>query len=86
MGVAGAGRRLSLPSDHFVFRDLTLSGSVTYTVATWARMVGLLAERLVDLEPIVSHRFPLDQYEEAFRLMDDRSGVVAKIVLHHRGG
>jgi threonine dehydrogenase-like Zn-dependent dehydrogenase len=86
MGVAGAGRRLSLPSDHFVFRDLTLSGSVTYTVATWARMVGLLAERLVDLEPIVSHRFPLDQYEEAFQLMDDRSGVVAKIVLHHRGG
>jgi threonine dehydrogenase-like Zn-dependent dehydrogenase len=86
MGVAGAGRELTLPSDHFVFRDLTLTGSVTYTVATWARMVGLLSDGLVDFEPIVTHRFPLSRYEDAFRLMDDRSGVVAKIVLHHEGG
>lgn len=86
MGVAGAGRELTLPSDRFVFRDLTLSGSVTYTVATWARMVGILSDRLVDLEPIVTHRFPLERYEDAFKLMDERSGVVAKIVLHHRGG
>ena len=86
MGVAGAGRELTLPSDHLVFRDLTLGGSVTYTVATWARMVGLLSDGLVDFEPIVTHRFPLTRYEDAFRLMDDRSGVVAKIVLHHEGG
>lgn len=86
MGVAGAGRQLTIPSDQFVLRDLAFFGSVTYTVATWARMVGLLSAGLVDLEPIVTHRFPLARYEDAFRLMDDRSGVVAKIVLHHEGG
>ena len=84
MGVAGAGRELTIPSDRFVFRDLTLCGSVTYTVAVWARMVGLLSAGLVDFEPIVTHRFPLERYEDAFKLMDDRTGVVAKIVLHHR--
>ena len=42
-----------------------------------------LRERLVELDPIVTHRFPLERFEEAFALMDDRRGVVAKIVLEH---
>jgi threonine dehydrogenase-like Zn-dependent dehydrogenase len=46
-------------------------------------MVGLLRDRLVDLEPLVTHRFPLERFEDAFALMDDRRGVVAKIVLEH---
>ena len=37
----------------------------------------------VDLDPIVTNRFPLDQYEDAFALMDDRRGIVARIVLEH---
>jgi threonine dehydrogenase-like Zn-dependent dehydrogenase len=53
------------------------------TTAGWTRMVALLRERLVDLEPIVTHRFPLEKFEDAFALMDDRRGVVAKIVLEH---
>ena len=46
-------------------------------------MVALLREQLVDLDPIVTHRFPLERFEDAFALMDDRQGVVARIVLEH---
>jgi threonine dehydrogenase-like Zn-dependent dehydrogenase len=46
-------------------------------------MVGLLREGLVDLDPIVTHRFPLERFEDAFALMDERQGVVARIVLEH---
>jgi threonine dehydrogenase-like Zn-dependent dehydrogenase len=48
-------------------------------------MVKLLGDRLVDLDPIVTHRFPLERFEDAFALMDDRRGVVARVVLQHAG-
>ena len=83
LGIAGRGHELTLPADRIPLRDLTIFGSVGYTTAAWARMVALLRDRLVELDPIVTHRFPLDRYEEAFALMDDRRGVVARIVLEH---
>ncbi len=83
LGIAGQGHELTLPADRVALRDLSVYGSVGYTTAAWARMVGLLRDRLVDLDPIVTHRFPLERFEDAFALMDDRRGVVAKIVLEH---
>jgi L-iditol 2-dehydrogenase len=83
LGIAGRDRDLTLPADRIPLRDLTIHGSVGYTTAAWAKTVGLLRERLLDLDPIVTHRFPLDRYEDAFALMDARSGVVARIVLEH---
>jgi L-iditol 2-dehydrogenase len=83
LGIAGSGQELTLPADRIALRDLTVYGSVGYTTAAWARMVSLVSGRVVDLDPIVTHRFPLERFADAFRLMDDRSGVVAKIVLEH---
>jgi threonine dehydrogenase-like Zn-dependent dehydrogenase len=85
LGIAGHGHELTLPADRIALRDLSVFGSVGYTTAAWARMVALVREGLVDLDPIVTHRFPLDRFEDAFALMDDRHGVVAKIVLEHAG-
>jgi threonine dehydrogenase-like Zn-dependent dehydrogenase len=48
--------------------------------------VSLLAERRVDLSPIVTHRFPLEEFERAFELMENRRGIVAKTVLEHTHG
>lgn len=83
LGIAGQGETLALPADRVPLRDLTVLGSVGYTTAAWAHMVALLRERLVELEPIVTHRFPLDRFADAFALMDERRGIVARIVLEH---
>ncbi|HEX4745803.1 MAG TPA: alcohol dehydrogenase catalytic domain-containing protein [Gaiellaceae bacterium] len=83
LGIAGHGQELAIPADSIPLRDLTVLGSVGYTTAAWADMVSLLREGLVDLAPIVTHRFPLERFEDAFALMDDRRGVVARIVLEH---
>ena len=77
------GAELTLPSDLLVGKDMTLIGSIAYPASTWSRVVGLLAEGVLDLDPIVTHRFPMSDFEEAVRLMDDRRGIVAKIVLEH---
>jgi threonine dehydrogenase-like Zn-dependent dehydrogenase len=83
LGIAGHGQELTIPADRIPLRDLSILGSVGYTTAAWAHMVALLRESLVDLGPIVTHRFPLERFEEAFALMDERRGVVARIVLEH---
>jgi 2-desacetyl-2-hydroxyethyl bacteriochlorophyllide A dehydrogenase len=82
-GIAGEGRRLTLPSDQLVSKDIALIGSIAYPAAIWTRIVGLVASRVLDLDPIVTHRFPASEFAEAVRLMDERRGIVAKIVLEH---
>jgi 2-desacetyl-2-hydroxyethyl bacteriochlorophyllide A dehydrogenase len=83
LGIAGEGRTLTLPSDLLVGKDMALIGSIAYPAAVWSRVVQLLAGRVLDIDPIVTHRFPLSAFRDAIRLMDDRRGVVGKIVLEH---
>ena len=83
LGIAGEGRTLTLPSDLLVGKDMALIGSIAYPAATWSRVVGLLADGVLKLDRIVTHRFPIGEFEGAIALMDDRRGIVAKIVLEH---
>ena len=83
LGIAGEGRTLTLPSDLLMSRELTLLGSLAYPTAVWAQVVKLVSDRLLDLAPIVTHRFPASAFEDAVELMDHRRGIVAKIVLEH---
>lgn len=83
LGIAGEGRTLSLPSDLLVSKDIALIGSIAYPAATWSRVVGLLTDGVLELDPIVTHRFPASEFREAMRLMDHRHGILAKIVLEH---
>jgi 2-desacetyl-2-hydroxyethyl bacteriochlorophyllide A dehydrogenase len=84
-GIAGEGRTLTLPSDLLVGKDMALIGSIAYPASTWSRVVGLLADRVLDLDPVVTHRFPVSEFQDAVALMDDRRGVVGKIILEHEG-
>ena len=83
LGIAGAGRELSIPADRFVLRDLTLIGSVGYTTAAWSRVVELLGAGLVDFSPVVAERIPAVRFEEGFALMAEPAGVVGRILLEH---
>jgi 2-desacetyl-2-hydroxyethyl bacteriochlorophyllide A dehydrogenase len=83
LGIAGEESTLTLPSDLLTGKDMALIGSLAYPAATWSRVVGLVSDRVVELDPIVTHRFPAAEFQDAIRLMDDRHGIVAKIVLEH---
>jgi L-iditol 2-dehydrogenase len=83
LGIAGGGRTLTLPSDFLVGHEIALIGSLAYPSAVWSRVVRLVSDRVLDLDSIVTHRFPFSEFREAMRLMDDRRGIVAKVVLEH---
>src|SRR5690606_20564938 len=83
-GVAGDGQLLTLQSAYMLLRDLTVHGVFSYTTQAWSKVLDLLHAGLVDFESLVTHRFPLEQYKEAFEQMKVRSGKVGKTVLLHR--
>ncbi|MBB6732357.1 L-threonine 3-dehydrogenase [Cohnella zeiphila] len=67
---------------HIIFKGLRIDGITGRRLfGTWYQMKGLLDNGRVDLRPLVTHRFPLDRYEEAFELV--RSGACGKVVFIH---
>ncbi len=75
------GRPVQLDVDNLiVFKGLTVRGVIGRRLwETWYQARGLLRSGAVDLRPIVTHRFPLDEFERAFELM--ASGECGKVVL-----
>ena len=84
LGIAGEGKMLEIPADRIMFADMDVVGSCSYPTSAWSSVVRLLEHGLLDLDQIVTHRFPANRFEEAFALMDNRQGLVAKVVLEHQ--
>jgi len=66
--------------DHLIFKGASVHGIVGRRLwDTWYQMRGLLRSGAVDLTPVVTHRFRLDDYEAAFELM--ASGECGKVIM-----
>ena len=58
-------------------KQLTLAGSICYP-EDFGEMIDMLQE--VDLTPVITHRFPLDRFVEAFEVASD-TDAGAKIMI-----
>lgn len=67
----GLGGDVSLPQNVVVAKELEIRGSFRFH-AEFALAVRLINERRVDLSPLVTRAFPLQQAREAFELASDR--------------
>jgi threonine 3-dehydrogenase len=66
--------------DNVIFKGVTVHGVVGRRLwQTWFEMRGLIRSGSIDLAPIVTHRFALDDYDAAFALME--SGQCGKVVM-----
>ena len=83
LGIAGEGTMLELPADRIMFGDMDVIGSCSYPTSAWSSVVRLLEHGLIELDPLVTHRFPAEHFQDAFELMNNRDGVVAKVLLEH---
>lgn len=74
-----AGKQVSLPFDLVCFHELTVTSGFASTPVSWRRAIELVAERKVELEPLVSEVVPLSGWERAFAAT--RAGEGIKFVL-----
>lgn len=66
--------------DKVIFKGLEIKGIYGRRMfETWYKM-GALLQAGLDLEPVITHRFPVTKFQEGFDIM--RSGRSGKVVLH----
>ncbi len=65
LGICGHGKTVPMSPDELVNNDLRVRGSFGYTAAAWVQVVALLNAGRLDLQALVTHRFPLDRYQAA---------------------
>ncbi len=81
VGLAGNNVKASLPIDDVVNNDLRISASFAYTSAAWAEVTALLSAGQIRLSPLITHRFLLEAYEEAYQVLRSSSGPRGKVIL-----
>ena len=62
-----------------VNNDLRISASFAYTSAAWAEVTALLSAGRLGCA--ITHRFPLEAYEEAYQMLRSSSGPRGKVIL-----
>ncbi len=60
-------------------REITIKGSMGYPIE-FPEVIAMLASGALDLSPMVSHRYPLQQFEQAFTMASNAS-VAAKVMV-----
>jgi threonine 3-dehydrogenase len=67
-------------TDQVIFKEARLFGVTGRELfRTWQQTTTLLATGMVDVTPVITHRFPLERFEEAFEVM--ASGRSGKVIL-----
>lgn len=63
--------------DPLVAKAASLKGSFSHNYKTWERVIELVTEGGIDVEPLISRVAPLDAWHEAFEKMESRIEVKA---------
>ncbi len=82
-GIAGAEARLNLESDTFVLKHLAVQGIFGASSAAWTYAVQLFSAGLLQLAPLITHRFVMADYQAALNTVIARSEGALKVMLIH---
>ena len=74
------GREIQFPMDQVFYKQLTVRGSITYTAATWSRMMNIFAQGRLRLDDMVSTTLPITEWQRAFSMVEDRGAL--KVLLY----
>ncbi len=74
------GREIQFPMDQVFYKQLTVRGSITYTAATWSRMMNIFGHSNLRLDDLVSTTLPITEWRRAFDMVEDRSAL--KVLLY----
>jgi len=86
LGLAGNGVTAALPIDDVVNNDLAITASFGYTSAAWAEVAGLLRAGKIHLVPLITHRFALESFDDAYRTLRATTGPRGKVLLEVNPG
>jgi len=68
-----------------VNNDLLISASFAYASASFAEITALLGAGEITAAPLITHRFPLEDYEQAYQVLRSASGPRGEVMLEVNG-
>ena len=81
LGLPPHGATAAVPVDDVVNNDLAIRGSFGYTSSAWREVVTLLNAGLLELGFLVTHRFPLAEWEVALDTLRGSASPRGKVML-----
>lgn len=79
-GISGSGEP-GVAGDEITLKHLRVQGVFGASGAAWRWVVSLFGAGALDTRPLISHRFGLARYEDAFAALRDRSSGALKVQL-----
>jgi L-iditol 2-dehydrogenase len=62
-------------------RELNVLGTLMYQKTDYEKAIELVADGLVHLDPLITHRFPFEQYLEAYHAIEESQGQYMKVMI-----
>ncbi len=78
IGISGK-EAVSIPYDRGIFKALRYDFCFSSSWTAWETTLGLTSKGLLPIEKIITHKFPIDKWEEAFHLLENLQA--AKVIL-----
>jgi len=78
IGISGK-EEVSIPYDRGIFKALRYDFCFSSSWTAWERAIGMIAKGLLPAEKFITHKLPLEKWEEAFHLLENLQA--AKVIL-----
>lgn len=78
IGISGR-QEVPIPYDRGIFKALRYDFCFSSSWTAWERTIGLISKGLLPAEKLITHRLPLEKWEEAFHLLESLQA--AKVIL-----
>ncbi len=78
IGISGK-EEVSIPYDRGIFKAIRYDFCFSSSWTAWETTIGLISKGILPIEKIITHQLPLEQWEEAFRLLETLQA--AKVIL-----
>ncbi|MFD1415898.1 zinc-dependent alcohol dehydrogenase [Oceanobacillus jeddahense] len=79
LGIVGS--EVTLDYDLVIYKQITLQGSVAHSMSTWDKVMKLFEQNTLDLNSLITHKFPLERWKEAFEMSENKQA--GKVLLYH---
>lgn len=73
------GKSVAWDLDQLCYKEIIATGSNASVPSAWLKAVRLIGDGIVQTAPLITHRFPVTEWEQAFATFEDRAGVKAII-------
>ncbi len=71
---------VNLSLDPLINKTARLQGTFSHTYDTWRSVISMIANRQIEPEKVITHKFRLDQWLEAFHAVENRDALKAVFV------